>query len=289
MDNVIIAKAKAKVALCFIISYEHRLNQEALWKKWIEPNKDWINVYVHYKHLHLIKSSWLRSCAIPPRYIATSSYLHVVPAYISVLSFSMHHDSDNKWFCVLTDSCMPLITPDEFKSRFYQYGDKSIMRHDSAEWNVLYHSRANLKYLPKSMHVMHDPWFTLTRTHVQKIINFILHKETRKIYKMVCAGGLANESIFAIMLGLYNDSHSYNTKSILKMDELTNPNNPNVLNTSATIADWSRRDGPMSPHTFSASDNPHLNRQIIQKLKERNPLAMFLRKTSPDFSFQSTI
>ena len=39
-----------KVALCFIISYEHILNKEQLWIDWIKPNQDIINVYFHYKH-----------------------------------------------------------------------------------------------------------------------------------------------------------------------------------------------------------------------------------------------
>ena len=38
-----------KVALCFIISYQHILNKEQLWIDWIKPNKDIINIYFHYK------------------------------------------------------------------------------------------------------------------------------------------------------------------------------------------------------------------------------------------------
>jgi len=257
---------KNKVALCFIISYNHILNKEEIWKKWIEPNQDWINVYVHYKQLNKIKSPWLRSHTLPPAFISPTTYLHVVPAYISVFSYAHHHDITNTWFCTLTDACVPLVSPTEFKARFQQYSDKSIMRYQHANWNPAFHSRANLKYLPESMHVMHDPWFTLTRVHVKQIINYIFHPATRHIYNIICKGGLANESIFAIMLGLYNGNSG-------------NSGN-NVLNTSSTIADWSRPDGPTRPHTFCAIDNPQLNRYIIQKLKDQNPLAMFLRKVA---------
>ena len=43
-----------KVALCFIISYEHILNKEEIWKTWIESNKDIINVYFYYKDINKI-------------------------------------------------------------------------------------------------------------------------------------------------------------------------------------------------------------------------------------------
>ena len=46
--------------LCFIISYDHILNKEELWREWIEPNKDIINVYFYYKELQKIKD-W-RDC-----------------------------------------------------------------------------------------------------------------------------------------------------------------------------------------------------------------------------------
>ena len=40
-----------KIALCFIISYEHVLNKEQLWIDWINPNKDIINAKRREKRL----------------------------------------------------------------------------------------------------------------------------------------------------------------------------------------------------------------------------------------------
>ena len=45
-----------KVALCFIISYEHILNKEQLWIDWIKPNQDIINIYFHYKDINKLKA-----------------------------------------------------------------------------------------------------------------------------------------------------------------------------------------------------------------------------------------
>ena len=78
-----------KVALCFLISYNETINKEATWKKWIEPNKDIINTYFHYKDYSKISSQWVKSKCIPKNYIVQTDYLHVVPAYMSLLKFSI--------------------------------------------------------------------------------------------------------------------------------------------------------------------------------------------------------
>ena len=90
-----------KAALCFIISYEHILNKEELWKEWIEPNKDIINVYFYYKDFNKIKSQWIREHTIPPNFIHETSYYHVIPAYLSLMRFALLHDAYNSWFCML--------------------------------------------------------------------------------------------------------------------------------------------------------------------------------------------
>jgi len=63
-----------KVALCFIISYEHALNKEQLWIDWINPNKDIINVYFHYKNINMISSPWIKLYTIPPQIIHGAKY-----------------------------------------------------------------------------------------------------------------------------------------------------------------------------------------------------------------------
>ena len=115
-----------KVALCFIISYEHILNKENIWKKWIEPNKDIINVYFYYKDIHKIKSEWILKHTLPSNHIYKTSYFHVIPAYVSVLNYALN-DNNNQWFCLLTDSCCPIISPKKFRYLFYQNYNKSIM------------------------------------------------------------------------------------------------------------------------------------------------------------------
>ena len=87
-----------KIALCFIISYEHILNKELIWREWIEENKDIINVYFYYKDLKKIKSKWIMEHTIPLDQIYETTYYHVIPAYLSLLHFAFNNDNQNKWF-----------------------------------------------------------------------------------------------------------------------------------------------------------------------------------------------
>jgi hypothetical protein len=253
-----------KIALCFIISYEHILNKEDLWREWIEQNKDIINVYFFYKNLNKIKSPWILKHTIPPNYIRETSYLHVIPAYISVLSFAFSHDKQNKWFCLLTDSCCPIISPKRFRYLFYENYNKSIMNWRNAWWNTKFHKRANLEYLPEELRLANDPWFVLKREHVNIINNFNNNYKYRNIFKTICAGGLANESLFAIILCLYKQ---------------LNENNLIASVTHAT--DWNRMETATSPHLFKYANETDI--KFIDNIFNEHKYAMFIRKISPEF------
>jgi len=256
-----------KVALCFIISYQHILNKEQIWIDWIKENQDIINVYFHYKDINLIKSPWVKMYSIPPKYIHETSYYHVVPAYMALMTYAFHHDKNNLWFCMLSDSCVPIISPAKFRELFFNHYQASIFKWKPAYWNINIHRRANLRLFKKEYWLANDPWFTLSRSHVHKCIIFMAAKNN--IYKTVNEGGLANESIFAIMLQTFN--------------ELTNPNL--LMNDVSTITDWSRMSSPTSPFLFKEGNEENIN--IIKKLLKENKYSIFLRKVDRSFPDQT--
>jgi hypothetical protein len=258
-----------KVALCFIISYKHILNKEQLWINWIKENKDIINVYFHYKDINQIQSPWIKMHTIPPKYVHQTTYYSIVPAYISLLSYAFHHDLENKWFCMLTDSCVPIISPAKFRKLFFENYRTSIFKWKPAYWNITIHRRANLRLLKKEYWLANDPWFTLSRAHVHKCILFLVAKND--IYKQVNSGGLANESIFAIMLQTFN--------------ELSNPSS--LINAVNTVTDWSRMSSPTSPYVFKEATEENIN--IITNLLKENSNAMFLRKVDREFPDQAIL
>jgi len=259
-----------KVALCFIISYQHILNKEQLWIDWIKPNRDILNVYFHYKDINLIKSPWIKMYSIPPEYTHQTTYYNVVPAYMSLLSYAFKHDIENIWFSMLTDSCVPIISPAKFRRLFFENYQASIFSWRPAHWNVDIHRRANLRLLKKELRLTNDPWFTLTRQHVHKCIIFMVGKHS--LYEQINEGGLANESIFAIMLQTFN---------ILE-------NNTNTLiNAHSSLTDWTRMSSPTSPYLFKDATEENVN--IIKKLLKENKYSMFLRKVDKGFPDQILI
>jgi hypothetical protein len=252
-----------KAALLFIISYHHILNKEQLWIDWIKPNQDIINVYFHYKDINLIKSPWIKAYTIPPNEVKQTTYYNVVPAYFAIMSYAFNHDKENIWFSFLTDSCVPIISPAEFRKRFFEHYQASVFKWKPAYWNITIHRRANLRLFKKEYWLANDPWFTLTRSHVHKCLIFLAGKNN--IYNKVNEGGLANESLFAIILQTFK--------------ELTNPNT--LINESTTVTDWTRMASPTSPYLFKEATPDNIN--MIKNLLKEAPYAMFLRKVDRAF------
>ena len=253
-------KPTSKIALCFIINYEHVLYKEELWREWIEPNKDIINMYFFYKDLKQIKSRWILNHTIPQKNICHTSYYHVIPAYIAILNFALKHDKSNKWFCYLTDSCCPIITPSQFRTLFEIYQNQTIMPYSKAHWNIEFHRRANLALLPKEYHLANDPWFVLTRENAIDIMNFVVNESN--MCNLICNGGLANESLFAIILTHFKKIQ-------------------NVISKTTHMADWLRMSSPTSPHLFKDGDGDDV--QFIENFLEKNEFVMFIRKVHPEF------
>lgn len=253
-----------KVALCFIISYEHILNKEKIWKEWIEPNKDIINVYIFYKDIKKIKSEWIMKHTIPPEYIHETSYYQIIPAYLSLMSFAIKHDINNQWFCMLTDSCCPIISPKKFRYLFYNYYNKTIISWKKAWWNIDFHKRANLALLPEEFRLANDPWFVMKRENVVQCLNFTIVQQ--KITQTICSGGLANESLFAIIMCACRQLNGVIDSVICAVTHTT---------------DWSRRTNATSPHLFKEGNETDI--KFINKSLETNKYVMFIRKVSPAF------
>jgi hypothetical protein len=200
---------------------------------------------------------------IPPNYIVDTSYYHVIPAYLSIMNFAFKHDGQNKWFCLLTDSCCPIISPKRFRYLFYKHYNQSIFSWKHAWWNPDFHKRSNLAKLPKELWLANDPWFILTRENVKQIFHFV---STQKIItKTICDGGLANESLFAIIFKFYKELES----------------NSHIISCVSHLADWNRRSTTTSPHLFKEANEADIN--FIDRELERNYYAIFIRKISPEF------
>jgi len=258
--NIVNIFSKPKVALCFIISYDHILNKEEIWKEWIEFNQDIINVYFFYKEKSKIQSPWILSHTIDEEFIVHTDYLNVVPAYMNLLSFAYKKDSNNQWFCLLTDSCCPIVSPRRFRHNFFENRNSTLLTWRFAWWNPFFHKRANLTLLPSNLHLGNTPWFIIKREDVQLCFRFI--KEQPKLYNTVCSGGLANESIFAIIFKVYGELAKIKCET-------------------THLTDWSRMSSSTSPYVFRKDTDE--NRVFIKESLKQNKMAVFLRKVAREF------
>ena len=132
-----------------------------------------------------------------------------------------------------------------------------------AWWNVDFHKRANLKLLSPELRLANDPWFILKRENVLHILNFVTKQPHAT--KVICDGGLANESLFAIIL------HGY---------KQLDPSGP-VLSQVTHLTDWNRMASPTSPHLFKDANETDL--LFLDTELKKNKCAAFIRKIAPEF------
>ena len=259
-----------KVALCFLISGKQFVNKEHIWINWLKEfeNKDLFNIYFHYKDYNTITSPWIREHTIPRNYISQTSYYYVVPAYMNLLAYGLKVDKENQWFIFLTESCVPIISPNKFKELFLSYHNYSILNWRKPWWNIDLVKRANLNKLTKELQLGHDPYFILKREDAGTLIKGLaLSPHLFNIYKLVCRGAIANESVFAILFYI-----------------LGKLNSTNIINASTHATDWFRQSSPTSPHIFNEKSNKDADNQFISQFLQTNKYTMFLRKVAPDFS-----
>jgi hypothetical protein len=133
--NPLIYFQPKKAALCFLISGKHKLVHEAIWRRWIDSNRDIIDIYFHCTDPSAVTSEWIRKHLLPNSLLMKTDYMHVVPAYFSLIKYA-YTNKQTRWFCFLTDSCVPIISPFEFRRLFLLNLNRSIFSWRPAWWNI---------------------------------------------------------------------------------------------------------------------------------------------------------
>ena len=86
----------------------------------------------------------------------------------------------------------------------------------------------------------------------------------KDIVKTICAGGYANESLFAIIF--------YASKQL---------NLTHLISSPTHATDWSRMSSKTSPHLFKNACETDI--KFIETFLKENKYTMFIRKVSPEF------
>jgi hypothetical protein len=276
-----------KLALCWQLAGSHQLAHEALWRDWIDgfdaamadaraeqgaaADETSVNTYCQYGNVRgqatydKIRSPWLRSKCIPTQYSRPTSYTHVTESLFSLLLFALRHDEANEWFLLLTETCVPVVRPAEMARRFRSaLGERSIVTAQPAHWDVQMHKRANLRLLPPSLRLANDPWAVYARRHVRQFMDFASDAQTAATFGTIVAGGIANESVFAVVLEVMQERDG-----------------PRHVNAASTLSDWARRSSPTSPHVFRDATDVEL--LALRRLLQLNRHSLVLRKVAASF------
>ena len=179
---------------------------------------------------------------------------------MALMLYASRNDSQNQWFCFLTESCVPIISPSRFRRLFFQHYRKSILQWRKAWWNVHFCRRANLYRFQEEFHLANDPWFVLKREDVHACIRY--SQVNPSLFRLICDGSIANESIFAIMLHSMNKLRS-------------------VLPCITHVTDWSRMSSATSPYVFKEGSTSEV--EFITTFIKKNSYSMFLRKVDTSF------
>jgi hypothetical protein len=207
-----------KIALLFL-TVENIKNVE-IWEKYIENNRDKINIYCHTKHQNKVTIKWQKDNFT--KYNVGTNWGHLTNAYVSLI-----HDAflnaENCKFVYLSESCIPVRPFDEF----YDY----VINNDKSNSKVL--SYAEIYDIPKHKALLnfklsnlskgyikdniykHSGWFVLSRFHAY----ILLTSDNILKYNNVIAG----------------DEYML---SIIK-------NNKYIVNKIITFTDWNRREENM--------------------------------------------
>jgi hypothetical protein len=176
----------------------------------------------------------------------------------------MQHDRSNQWFCFLTDSCAPLVSPAAFRQRFFAHYQDTFLAWKPAWWDVYWIRRANLHRLPTEFRLANTPWFILQRADAARCLQWV--RKHTSTARTIMDGPVANESLFAIVL---HATHRL----------------PHVRNEETTLADWSRMPNAMSPYSFE--DMSDENRHFLETRKSKSTL--FVRKIGAQFPMEQCV
>lgn len=240
-----------KIAFCFLL-YNAPIHKK-IWAKFFNDGKTPLPQYNIYSHIKKVDSN-------TPKYISRGKVKtiktawceeNLVWAQIKMLKRGLA-DPDNKYFVLLSDNCIPLLTFDETYRKIFSTSKSRIeidMEHEARNVGLYYASQ----------------WTLLTRKHAQQLVNL---KESpqgmsfvKKIKQKLCDAGycLCPDEIYPInwFINLYGKPSTSKFKS-------------QFIDKAPTYTYW---DG-IAPHPIKFTDPK------LQKFKNKicNSGAIFARK-----------
>lgn len=148
-----------KIAFLFLTI--DNVNWPEYWTSWLDPARS--TIYVHPKNPELVTIPWMRDAIISE--IVPTRWGGIVEAYLCLMRAAMA-DENNLKFVVISESCIPVKTFDEFYADVMKFPKKSLIRQMKIS-KYDRHERINNK---KFSYIKHYARFCLSRVHVGQLL-----------------------------------------------------------------------------------------------------------------------
>jgi hypothetical protein len=228
-----------KIAFLFL-TYDN-LKQIKVWETYFNGanSNEQYSIYVHSKHPNEVSDSILKGRQIKKAIPTRWGHVSLVDATINMLE-EAYMDQNNEYFILVSDSCIPISSFNDFYNFLIQQDQSYILAYDSNKER--YNELTNKSFISKKNFKKQHQWMILNRRATHLIITTRHHT---KIFKNVFA---PDEHYFVNILLHYQ--HPFTNKLI-------------------TYTDW--RNSTEHPKTFIVVDDP-----LIIELRKHG--FYFLRK-----------
>lgn len=110
-----------KIAFLFITKDD--INQPIIWQNYLRGNETKYNLYVHPKNPNDCQIPWIVSNIIPN--LVPTDWGHIISAYYELFKHATQQDDENKYFIVITESCIPVLSFAKLYSFLLQHYKKN--------------------------------------------------------------------------------------------------------------------------------------------------------------------
>lgn len=275
-----------KIAFLFLTL--DNTNQPELWKKYFKNNKDKYNIYCHPKNPDKVTDSFLKNNIVD---IQKTDWSHVIEAEVSLYKEALK-DKDNIYFMLVSESCIPTKTFEEFYSFLFDNKNTQISYikefGDTKEKVKYWRRKHNMDKLFNSNYrfVHHSTWYCISRHHVKKIL---VHPDLKKFeqlhigseffFSMLCPDKLIkNYPITYADWGMKTKSDYINViiENMWKVyDFESDPDKKRIIQNDIKRYKRERMDYGLHPKTFT-----HITKEDIKNIKKSR--SFFWRKFSKE-------
>lgn len=233
---------KKKIALMFLTIEE--LNQSSLWQEYLKGNEDKFNVYIHSKNP--ILDPFFSKYRI--KKIVPTKWGHICVAVRNLIQEATKKEENYK-FVLLSESCVPLVTPKRLYEELTK-DDETYLLWTDPWWRE--DNPRTLQCFPQEYRKGNHTWFILNREHA------LICAEDEEFNEISNAYPVSDESYMSTLLNFHGKLQ--------------------VSRRTLTFVDWTRskKSRPYEFKEFNAADF-----QLLQRSKEEGYL--FARKFSAEY------